>query len=108
MIHRRKLSAALVCVALVAAACGDDDDDTGGEATAEAIDAEVSSLVLQAHSRTKHLLSERRRGLAELARTLEAEETLEGDKLTRALESAKIADAQRPAEPPTDRKTMVA
>src|SRR5262249_12496113 len=51
------------------------------EATAEAIDAEVSSIVREAYAKAKQLLSERRKGLAELAKTLEVEETLEGEKL---------------------------
>jgi len=66
------------------------------EATAEAIDEEVSAIVRQSHARARQLLSERRRGLERLAATLEAAETLEGEALTRALEDAKLRDAERP------------
>jgi cell division protease FtsH len=69
------------------------------EATAEAIDAEVATLIREAHTRARQLLAERRRGLSGLARTLEAEETLEGDALREALEAAKRPDADRPADP---------
>jgi len=65
------------------------------EATAEAIDAEVSSLVREAYAKAKQLLSERRKGLAELAQTLETEETLEGEKLKSALTSAAVRDVER-------------
>ncbi|MBM4266501.1 MAG: ATP-dependent zinc metalloprotease FtsH [Deltaproteobacteria bacterium] len=67
------------------------------EATAEAIDAEVAGFVRQAHARARQLLSERNRGLASLARALEAQETLEGEALARALEDAKQRDSERPA-----------
>jgi cell division protease FtsH len=76
------------------------------EATAEAIDAEVSALVREAHATAHRLLSERKQGLIGLAKTLESEETLEGEKLRAALEEAKIRDTQR-AQPPLG-KTMVA
>jgi cell division protease FtsH len=65
------------------------------EATAEAIDAEVANLVREAHAKAKQLLSERRKGLAELAETLEAEETLEGEKLENALTRAAARDVER-------------
>lgn len=68
---------------------------SASEATAEAIDAEVASLVREAHARAKQLLSERRTGLAELARTLEIAETLEGEKLREALASAAVRDLER-------------
>jgi cell division protease FtsH len=66
------------------------------EATNEAIDAEVASLVRGAHATARQLLSERRAGLTGLARTLEREETLEGDKLAAALEAARIRDGEQP------------
>jgi cell division protease FtsH len=65
------------------------------EATAEAIDAEVTSLVREAYAKAKQLLSERRKGLAELAQTLETEETLEGEKLKSALKAAAVRDIER-------------
>jgi cell division protease FtsH len=65
------------------------------EATAEAIDAEVANLVREAHAKAKQLLSERRKGLCELAATLEAEETLEGEKLKDALTRAAARDVER-------------
>ena len=65
------------------------------EATAEAIDEEVASLVRQSHARARQLLSERRRGLDRLAATLEQEETLEGDVLDSALTDAKVRDSER-------------
>ena len=70
------------------------------EATNEAIDAEVATLVRGAHATARQLLSERREGLVGLARTLEREETLEGDKLKDALAAARIRDAERDREPP--------
>ena len=70
------------------------------EATNEAIDAEVSTLVRGAHATARQLLSERRAGLVGLARTLEREETLEADKLRDALADARIRDADRDREPP--------
>jgi cell division protease FtsH len=76
------------------------------EATAEAIDTEVSALVREAQATAYRLLSERKQGLIGLARTLESEETLEGEKLRAALEEAKIRDTQRAQ--PSRGKTMVA
>ena len=69
------------------------------EATAEAIDAEVASLVREAHGVARQLLSERRQGLVALAQTLEREETLEGEKLEQALGLAKHLDAERDMHP---------
>jgi len=65
------------------------------EATNEAIDAEVATLVRGAHATARQLLSEHREGLVGLARTLEREETLEGDKLRAALADGQIRDAER-------------
>ena len=65
------------------------------EATAEAIDAEVASIVREAYAKAKQLLTERRKGLVELAQTLESEETLEGEKLKAALASAAVRDVER-------------
>ena len=65
------------------------------EATAEAIDAEVAALVADAHATARRLLSERRKGLTDLAQSLESHETLEGDKLREVLEAAKVRDAER-------------
>ena len=70
------------------------------EATNEAIDAEVATLVRGAHATARQMLSERRAGLVGLARTLEREETLEADKLRDALAEARIRDADRDREPP--------
>ncbi|HZR85041.1 MAG TPA: ATP-dependent zinc metalloprotease FtsH [Candidatus Binatia bacterium] len=68
---------------------------TASEATAEAIDAEVARIVHEAYSTARQLLGDRRKGLAGLAATLEAAETLEGDPLRAALEAAKVRDADR-------------
>ncbi len=77
------------------------------EATNEAIDDEVASIIRGAHETARQLLSERREGLAGLARTLEAEETLEGDKLAAALAAARVRDADR--QPPgSEGATLVA
>ena len=77
------------------------------EATNEAIDNEVASIIRGAHETARQLLSERREGLAGLARTLEAEETLEGDKLAAALAAARVRDADR--QPPgSEGATLVA
>ncbi len=78
---------------------------SASEATAEAIDEEVSVLVRQSHARARQLLSERRRGLDHLAQTLETAETLEGDELNRALEDGKLRDSERGTGP---KSTMVA
>ncbi|MBU6284254.1 cell division protein FtsH, partial [bacterium] len=66
------------------------------EATAEAIDAEVTSLVREGHERARSLLGERRCGLEGFARALETQETLEGPALDAALTEAKVRDADRP------------
>lgn len=78
---------------------------SASEATAEAIDEEVASLVRQSHARARQLLSERRRGLDGLASTLETAETLEGEDLVRALEDAKRRDSERSRDP---KRPMVA
>jgi len=78
---------------------------SASEATAEAIDDEVAALVRQSHARARQLLSERRRGLDQLADALETTETLEGEELTRALDDAKIRDSERTAD---SKRTMVA
>jgi len=70
------------------------------EATNEAIDAEVATLVRGAHATARQLLSERRTGLVGLARTLERDETLEGDALKAALDAARVRDSERDREPP--------
>jgi cell division protease FtsH len=70
------------------------------EATNEAIDAEVATLVRGAHATARQLLSERRAGLVGLARTLEREENLEAEKLREALAEARIRDTDRDREPP--------
>ena len=67
------------------------------EATAEAIDAEVATLVREGHERARKLLGDRRRGLAGFAGALEAQETLEGPALDTALGEAKVPDAERGA-----------
>ena len=70
------------------------------EATLEAIDAEIASLVREAHGTARRLLADRRQGLRQLASTLENEETLEGEKLEAALEAAKEPDEPIAEQPP--------
>jgi cell division protease FtsH len=72
---------------------------SASEATNEAIDAEVATLVRGAHATARQLLSERREGLVGLARTLEREETLEAETLHAALDDARIRDAERERKP---------
>jgi cell division protease FtsH len=77
------------------------------EATAEAIDGEVASLVSEAHTTARRVLSERRQGLSDLAQALESLETLEGEKLQEVLTGAKVPDAERPSTPAIS-ETLVA
>jgi cell division protease FtsH len=58
------------------------------EATAELLDAEVTSFVRNAHERAGELLKRHREGLERLAVRLRERETLEGDDLKTALEDA--------------------
>ncbi len=70
------------------------------ESTGEAIDAEVAILIRDAHTRARRLLLDRRKGLDFLATTLEAEETLEGERLAQVLRDAALPDSQRVPAPP--------
>ncbi len=69
------------------------------EATGEAIDSEVATLVRDSHTRARRLLLDRRRGLEFLAATLEAEETLEGARLVEVLAEACRPDAEAASGP---------
>ncbi|NPB08857.1 MAG: ATP-dependent zinc metalloprotease FtsH, partial [Thermodesulfobacteria bacterium] len=55
------------------------------EETARLIDAEVSKIIREAYQRAKEVLERHRQRLEELARTLLAKETLEGEELDRLL-----------------------
>ena len=73
------------------------------ESTAELLDSEVAAFIRAAHTRATDLLTRHRPGLEGLARELRAQETLEGDQLKAALESAKSESQQAPSDAPARR-----
>ena len=52
---------------------------------AKIIDAEVAKIINESYQRAKQVLSEKRKRLEELARTLLEKETLEGEELKKLL-----------------------
>jgi cell division protease FtsH len=70
------------------------------EATAEAIDHEVRSLLDHSHDEAKRILTEHRSQAEELALALLKHETVSGDEVRAILAGAKAEDIRRPSPPP--------
>jgi cell division protease FtsH len=62
------------------------------EDTAQRIDVEVSRIMTEAHDRARRVLTERRRTLEHVARTLLEKEVIEGDELRLLIASAELTE----------------
>jgi cell division protease FtsH len=62
------------------------------EDTAQRIDVEVARIVTEAHDRARRVLTERRRTLEQVARTLLEKEVIEGDELRLLIASAELTE----------------
>ena len=65
------------------------------EDTAQRIDVEVARIITEAHDRARRVLSERRRTLELIARTLLEKEVIEGDELRAMIASAELTEPSR-------------
>ncbi len=65
------------------------------EDTAQRIDVEVARIMTEAHDRARRVLTERRRTLEHVARTLLEKEVIEGDELRLLIASAELTEPSR-------------
>jgi cell division protease FtsH len=78
-----------------------DEQKDYGDKVADAIDAEIKSLVEDAYTKAKDILTRNKAKLVQIAQRLISEETLEGEKLE-ALFKEPVPSSTPAAEPPKD------